>query len=134
MISKFVLFSSILILFTIPLTVPNVFGHGLGGDQAPPLSFGDMEVTVRTELTPSDITVGTLDDINMKIRFFDTLTDKNLDKVTYRIEVWQNGELLARNLFYDQDGTLNVKINPKTGCVEAELWRCTVYGDRKSVV
>ena len=38
-----------------------------------------MEVTVRTQLTPSDITVGECYSANMQIRFFDTLTDLNLD-------------------------------------------------------
>jgi hypothetical protein len=92
-----------------------------------------MAVTVRTELTPSDITVGDVDDVNMKIRFFDTLTDTTLEKVTYRIEVWQSGDLLARNLFYDLDGVLNVKIKPQAGCNEVELWRCTVYGGSEHV-
>jgi len=122
-----------LAIFGVPFLVTDAFGHGLGGDQAEPLTFGDMKVTVRTELTPSDITVGSIDDINMKIRFFDTITDETLDKVTYRIEVWQSGELLARNLFYDLDGVLNVKINPKTGCAESELWRCTIYGGSEHV-
>jgi len=35
-------------VFTIPILLPNAFAHGLGGDQAQPLSLGDMEVTVRT--------------------------------------------------------------------------------------
>ncbi len=118
---------------SVPFLVTDAFGHGLGGDQAEPLSFGDMEVTVRTELSPSDITVGDIDDINMSVRFFDTITDETLDKVTYRIEVWQSGELLARNLFYDLDGKLDVKINPKTGCAEGELWKCTVYGGSEHV-
>ena len=125
---KFAVIIAIIGIFTIPAFVPNAFGHGLGGDQAPPISFGDMEVTVRTDLTPSDITVGEVDDINMKIRFFDTLTDTTLDKVTYRVEIWQKGELLARNLFYDLDGVLNVKIKPVPGCDQIDLWRCTVYG------
>ena len=112
---------------------PNAFGHGLGGDQAEPLTFGDMEVTVRTELDPSDITVGDVDDVNMKIRFFDTLTDTTLEKVTYRIEVWQSGDLLARNLFYDLDGELNVQIKPKANCNEVDLWRCTIYGGSEHV-
>ena len=111
----------------------DAFGHGLGGDQAEPLSFGDMEVTVRTELSPSDITVGDIDDINMSVRFFDTLTDETLDKVTYRIEIWQGGELLARNLFYDLDGILNVEIRPNENCFEPELWRCTTYGGSEHV-
>ena len=115
-------------IFTIPVILPNAFAHGLGGDQAEPISFGDMEVTVRTQLSPSDITVGDIDSANMQIRFFDTLTDKNLDKVTYRIELWQSGELLARNLFYDNDGRLDVKIKPKTGCDEINLHECSTYG------
>ena len=120
-------------VFTIPILLPNAFAHGLGGDQAEPLSFGDMEVTVRTQLCPSDITVGDIDSANMQIRFFDTLTDENLDKVTYRIEVWQSGELLARNLFYDDDGRLDIKIKPKFGCDENPLETCTVYGGSEHV-
>ena len=126
--SRFSFVLAIVGVLAISALTPNVFGHGLGGDQAEPLTFGDMKVTVRTELTPSDITVGDIDDINMKIRFFDTLTDITLEKVTYRLEIWQAGELLARNLFYDTDGELNVQIKPKENCNEVDLWRCTIYG------
>jgi hypothetical protein len=125
--NKFALFISIIGIFSIATLLPNAFGHGLGGDQAEPISFGDMEVTVRTQLSPSDITVGDVDSANMQVRFFDTLTDKNLEKVTYRVEVWQSGELLARNLFYDMDGRLDVKIKPQTGCNETNLHECTIY-------
>ena len=125
---KFALIIAVIGIFALPAFTSNAFGHGLGGDQAEPLTFGNMEVTVRTELTPSDITVGEVDDVNMKIRFFDTLTDTTLEKVTYRIEVWQSGDLLARNLFYDADGILNVQIKPKPDCKELDLWRCTIYG------
>ena len=127
MYHKFALFITIIGIFTIPALIPDVFGHGLGGDQAPPISFGDMEVTVSTQLSPSDITVGEIDAANMQVRFFDTLTDTNLDKVTYRVEVWHSGELLARNLFYDLDGRLDVKITPKGDCNEENLHQCSVY-------
>ena len=92
-----------------------------------------MEVTVRTQLDPSDITVGDIDSANTKIRFFDTLTDKNLDKVTYRVELWQSGELLARNLFYDNDGRLDVKIKPQLGCDADPIETCTIYGGSEHV-
>jgi len=130
---KFALLIAIIGIFTIPVVLPDVFAHGLGGDQAEPLSFGDMEVTVRTQLSPSDITVGEIDSANMQIRFFDTLTDKNLDKVTYRVEVWQSGELLARNLFYDMDGRLDVKIKPQPNCNENNLEECSIYGGSEHV-
>ncbi len=131
--NKFALLIVIAGIFTIPAILPNAFAHGLGGDQAEPISFGDMEVTVRTDLDPSDITIGDIDDINMKIRFFDTLTDISLEKVTYRVEVWRSGDLLARNLFYDLDGRLDVEIRPELDCDESELWKCTTYGGSEHV-
>ena len=119
-------------IFTVS-AIPDVFGHGLGGDQAPPLTFDGMEVTVRTQLNPFDITVNEITSANMQIRFFDTLTNQNLDKVTFRVELWQNDELLARNLFYDPDGRLDVKIKPKFGCNEVNLNECTTYGGSEHV-
>ena len=71
----------ILGVLTIPFSVNSAFGHGLGGDMAPPISFGGMNVTVGTILDPSDITVGEVSSANMQIRFFDTITNKNLDKM-----------------------------------------------------
>ena len=108
--------------------LPNAFAHGLGGDQAEPLSFGDTNVTVRTDLTPYDLTLGDIDEVNMKIRFFDVDTNLTLDQVTYRVEIWKGDELLARNLFYDDDGRLDVEIRPSNNCNNVELWRCVVYG------
>ncbi len=133
MYAKFALLAIVVGIFSISTVLPNAFGHGLGGDQAEPISFGDMEVTVRTQLSPSDITVGEIDSANMQIRFFDTLTDKNLDQVTFRVELWQSGELLARNFFYDDDGRLDVKIKPQSGCDAVNLHQCTTYGGSEHV-
>jgi len=121
-------------LTCIPLFNDDVFGHGLGADQAPPISFAGMQVTVSTMMNPSDFTVGKVDRANLQIRFFDQSTDTNLESVTYRVEVYQAGELLAREYFYDKDGELNVQIRPKGGCFEPEPWRCTIYyGDREPI-
>ena len=127
MYHKFTILIILVGIFTIPAVLPNAFAHGLGGDQAPPISFGDMKVTVRTQLDPSDITVGDIDSANLQVRFFDTLTDVTLDKVTYRIEIWHSGELLARHLFFDMDGILDVELKPSGECSETQLWKCTKY-------
>jgi len=131
--NRLALLATIVAIAIIPAAVQTVSGHGLGGDQAPPISFSGMEVTVRTDLTPSDITIGDIDDINMKVRFFDTLTDTTLEKVTYRIEMWRGGELLARNLFYDPDGSLDVEIRPNADCDQAEPRLCSKYGGSEHV-
>ena len=127
---KFIILAVLVTLTTIPLLSDDVFGHGLGADQAPPISFAGMQVTISTMMTPSDITVGEVDSASLKIRFFDQNTDINLESVTYRIDIFQAGELLARESFYDKDGELNIEIRPKSGCSEEKLWRCTTtYGD-----
>ena len=127
MYKKIIILSVLASLSCIPLFNDNVFGHGLGADQAPPIDFGGMQVTVSTMMNPSDITVGEVDRANLQIRFFDQGTDTNLESVTYRVQVFQAGELLAREIFYDKDGELNVQIRPQQQCFEPEPWRCTIY-------
>ena len=84
---KLTILFAIVGLCFVPLLVDNVYGHGLGMDMAPPISFAGMDVTVSTILNPADITVGDIINANMAIRFFDTKTDQNLKSVTYRVEI-----------------------------------------------
>jgi len=111
---KVIILSVLAALTFIPLFNDDVFGHGLGADQAPPIDFGGMLVTVSTIMTPSDFTVGEVDRANLKVRFFDQGTNTNLESVTYRIQVFQAGELLAREIFYDKDGELISRLDHKT--------------------
>ena len=134
MYNRLTLFLVAVSILTISVAaLPSAFAHGLGGDQAEPLSFGDTQVTVRTDLTPYDLTLGDIDEVNMKIRFFDVETDLTLDQVTYRVEIWKSEELLARSLFYDDDGRLDVEIRPASNCNENDLWRCTIYGGSEHI-
>lgn len=112
-------------IFFIPLNV--AFGHGLGGDQAPPINFDGLNVTVSTILDPYDITVGDLYTANMEVRFFDLNSNKNFKEVTYRIQVWRSGDLLANKLFYAVNGQLDVEIRPVYDCIKDILWKCTTY-------
>jgi hypothetical protein len=125
--AKIPLFFILIGIFSIPVLIDDAFGHGLGGDMAPPISFAGMEVTVSTQLNPSDITIGEIDDANVQVRFFDTLTNSTLEKVTYRVEIWRSGDLLARDLYYDVDGILNVKVIPVFNCNEPRLIDCATY-------
>ena len=92
---------------------PTALGHnGWVGNHTPNISYEDMEVAVHVDVTPYDLTVGGVDEVNLKIRLFDLLTDNTFEQVTYRVEVWRAGDLLARNLFYDDDGILYVRVLP----------------------
>ncbi len=118
------LFFILIGIFSIPIFVDNVFGHGGGGDTAPPVSFQGKDVTVSTTFDPKDITVG-VDKATISLRFFDVTTDENINDVTYQVELWRGGDLLARYLFYDVDGDLKVDIKPIYDCSEILLWKCT---------
>ena len=125
-----IIFLFALSVILLPFLVDSAFAHGLGGDVAPPISFGEMEVTVFTKLDPSDMTAGEVDSANIAIRFYDMLTDTNLNQVTYRVEIWRAGDLLVREYFYDEDGELNVEVRPKTDCYDPKPWKCTeTYGE-----
>ena len=86
---KVIILSVLVALTFVPLFNDDVFGHGLGSDQAPPIDFGGMQVTVSTIMTPSDFTVGEVDRANLKVRFFDQGTNTNLESVTYRVQIFQ---------------------------------------------
>jgi len=125
--SKLLLILILIGIFSIPVFVDDVFGHGGGGDVAPPVSFQGKDVTVSTTFDPKDITAGQVDKATISLRFFDATTDENINYVTYQVELWKGDDLLARKLFYDVDGDLKIDVKPTFGCTEKELWKCTKY-------
>ena len=104
MLYKLLLFLTLVGIFSIPISVDEVFGHGGGGDVAPPVSFQGKDVTVSTTFSPADMTVGKVDKATITLRFFDATLDENINDVTYQVELWKGEDLLARNLFFDVDG------------------------------
>ena len=115
----------------IAASFPAAFGHGFGGDQAPPLDLNGRDVTVSTLLTPYDLDVDDAEEVNVQVKFFYLDTKETLPQVTYRIDIWNDGqldrELLARNFFFDEDGRLDIKVVPKAGCDKDKLHQCTKY-------
>jgi len=101
----------------------DVLGHH------PPNSafFDGMNVTAVARITPWDITAGETTEANLRIQLFDTATRESIPHVKYRIEIYRNDDLLARNIFYDADGALDVEVRPDSACHELKLWQCTRY-------
>lgn len=105
-----------------------------GGQAAPPVSFGDRQVTVSTSIDPVNFTPGKDNIADLKVRFFDSQTNLNIEKVTYRVQIFYGDALVASQMFYDKDGELDVKIQPNSECMEKEIWRCTKYEGEKDPV
>jgi len=130
MLPKILTFS-LLLVFVFSFQFAYAQHHG--GQQAPPVSFGDKQVTVSAALEPADYTPGK-GTANLKIRFFDSGTNTNIERVTYRVGVYYNDQLVANQMFFDKDGELDLTIQSVSGCGEKELWRCTKYEGEKDLI
>ena len=131
MILKFIL-SIFVILFVISITPAYAQHHS--GSLAPPIDLDGLKVAVSTTLFPEDFSYGDAKTTNLSIRFFDTETNVNIPSVTYRVQIFQENNLVANEYFYDEDGELELTIKPTIGCQEKELWKCTVYNGEKHAI
>jgi len=58
-----------------------------------------------------------------------------VENVSYRVQIFDGESLVANQMFFDRDGELVVKIQPKSNCTQEDLWKCTkYYGDVDAVV
>ena len=129
------LYVLLIFLVLITTTIPSIYAQHHGGEQAPPISFGDGEVTVTTSLIPPDFIPDSQSSVNLKIRFFDSLSNVNIESVSYRVQIFYGTQLVANQMFFDKDGELEIKIQPKADCEQEDLWKCTKYfGDKDPVV
>ena len=123
---KSIIFSAFVVLFFTIVT--NSYAQHHGGTQAPPISFGDGEVTVNTSIYPPDFIPGKDSSTNLKVRFFDASSGFNIPNVTYRVQIYSGEQLLANQTYFDSDGELDINIKPRSDCEEKlDLWRCTTY-------
>ncbi len=119
-----------MVLFSVHLA----YAQHHGGEAAPPVSFGDRKVTISTMLSPVDFAPGKDSEAKLNVRFYDSATNVNIERVTYRVQIFSGETLLASQMFYDKDGELTVKIQPNSKCSEEDVWRCTQYEGEKDPV
>ncbi len=91
------------------------------------INLDGRQVGIDTKLFPLDVTLGDFRDVTLSIQVYDVLTNQSFEDVTYLVDILREGELLARGLYFDYDGTLEVKIQPVADCKEAKKFKCTKY-------
>ncbi|MDA0854160.1 MAG: hypothetical protein O3B79_06575 [Crenarchaeota archaeon] len=135
-INMIMLVKSLLLVFAVSfiITISPVYAQHHSGSLAPPIDFDGLKVAVSTTLFPEDFSYGDSKTTNLSIRFFNTETNLNIQKVTYRVQIFQDSNLVANEYFYDDDGKLDLTIKPTTGCEEKELWKCTIYNGEKHAI
>lgn len=48
-------------------------------------------------------------------------------QVTYAVDIYKKGKLLARNNFYAESGTTTIDIRPNGSCETSIAWKCSKY-------
>ena len=125
---------AVFLVLAIGIAVPSAFAQHHGGAQAPPVSFGEGEVTVSTSLNPPDFVPNKGEEANLKIRFFDAASNQNIENVTYRVQIFQGSDLVANKMFFDADGELDIIVQPNSACENKELWKCTTYYGEEDLI
>ena len=73
----------------------------------PPLaSIGDRKISLNFETNPNPIIIG--QDINMKIAFVDENAKKNVNHVTFRMDISKDGKHFLSEFFHSHEGEVNL--------------------------
>lgn len=120
------------VLFVISFS-PSYAQHHSGA-LAPPIDLDGLKVSLSAILSPEDFNYEETKKANLSIRFFDSDTNANIKSVTYRVQIFQENNLVANEYFFDEDGKLDLEIRPMTGCQEQSLWKCTKYFGEKHAI
>ncbi|NND86511.1 MAG: hypothetical protein HKM23_04140 [Nitrosopumilus sp.] len=115
-------------------SISPAFAQHHSGSTAPPIDLGGINVAVTSILSPLDFIFEESNSANLSIRFFNTDTNINIPSVTYRVQIYQEDNLVANEYFFDEDGKLDLEIRPTIGCKDQNLWKCTKYFGEKHAI
>jgi len=93
-------------------SAPHAFGHGLGLDTIPSIAVGDREISVTVDI-PSyyDET----DERRVTISAVDRQSGESIPNVTYLVGLFHGGEMIFRNYFFAEDGTVSMDVKDSGG-------------------
>ena len=106
---KILLFVATFCLFLSVGIIPNVFGHGLGGEVLPPVTIEDKEATLSIEISPSVYDQNN-PETNISLKLFNSDSSAIIEHVTYEFELRKNGKQIFKDIFHDELGYLNIKV------------------------
>lgn len=85
--------------------LPAVSGQHHGAPP-PAASIGDRKISLNFETQPNPITVG--QDVEMKIAFVDEKPKKNVNHVTFRMDISKDGKHFLSEFFHSHEGNVNL--------------------------
>lgn len=117
----------LLAIIIISSFIPNVFGHGFGGETHPPVSLDGRDVTLSVNISPSVF------DANDPERFItidltESKSQSLVEHVTFAFEMSKDGEKIFRRIFHDDLGNLVIKV------INDNSEEITIKGDKSPAI
>ena len=100
----------ILLAFFVTFSVGTAFGHGAGIEASPLVFTNDREIKVTVELLPSDFYKS--DEKMIKIDAYDHTNRETITNASFKVEIFNDNQLLLDEWFYTQDGNLILQVDP----------------------
>src|SRR5215210_1608072 len=99
----------------------SAYGHGLGQDQAPPVTIQGKQVTVEGMINPSFLPVPDSPKPTLVIRAHDENNNITIAGIDYRISVDLRNEVLLDQRFRSSDGVIKANLTPDSDIVGWEI-------------
>ncbi len=99
-----------LIICVSAIQIGNSYGHGLGFDIINTASINGKKLTITAQITPTVFS----QDVEKRIfvSAIDSLTNQNVENVTYRISLFHEGVLIFSDNFFAEDGIVDMHVTP----------------------
>jgi len=101
---------SFLLVFFVTFSIGTAFGHGVGIEASPLVFTNDRQVKVTVELLPFDFYKS--DQKMIKIDAYDHTNRETITNASFKIEIFNNDQLLLDEWFYTRDGILILEVDP----------------------
>ena len=95
--------------FVLTFSIGSAFGHGAGIEASPLVFTNDRQVKVTVELLPSDFYKS--DQKMIKIDAYDHTNRQTITNASFKVEIFNDGQLLLNEWFYTQDGILILEVD-----------------------
>jgi len=101
----------LLLVFFFTFSIGTAFGHGAGIEASPLIFTNDRQVKVTVELLPSEFYKS--DQKMIQIDAYDHTNRETIINSSFKIEIFDDKQLLLDEWFHAQDGVLILEVNPE---------------------
>lgn len=104
-----------IVLVVIVSSAAAAYGHGLGRDQALPVTVGERQLTIEAVMSPTFVPIQPSVQPTLVIRAHDENDNATIQGIDYRIVIELSNEILLEQRFRSSDGVVAANLLPDDG-------------------